>query len=125
VQIEAANVGANPFTIAIGETNTVDSPALTMKILAETPRTVWTQCIGGGNHSVVKLSRTATGESLIGRRVRQDSDYFCQVGTFPSVAYLPLLAVGWEPTVLAAPFNAIVTTRYFLDVEFFTLNPQV
>lgn len=125
VHVQAANIGTNPFTIALGESNSTDSPLATMKILAEKPRTIWRQCIVGGNSTTVSLDRTVTGESVLGKSVRGDQAFYCQIGTFPTLPYLPQLIVGWEPTILAAPFDAVVTTKYYLDVEFFTLNPQV
>lgn len=124
VVAEASNIGANAFSFALGETNSTDSPTLTMAKLTQTPRTLWKQCIPAGNHSVVTHRKSVNGETQVGHKCAQDVNFWTQVSSPPSVAYLPQLALAWEPTTLAAPFTAIVTVKYYLDVEFFTLNPQ-
>jgi len=124
VKAEYANIGVNSFSCALGESNSTDSPALTMKKLSETPRTQWKQCIPNGNHAVVSFNRSVNGAALVGHQVSSDQDYFTQLAIPPSVPFLPQLVLAHEPTVLAAPFSAILTVSYYIDVEFFTLNPQ-
>jgi hypothetical protein len=125
VKVEFTNIGSRPFTVGIAETNSNDYPAITMKILSETPRSKWTQCTTSGNKADVILNYVATGEKLIGEKVRQDHDYWMTSGGAVSIPYLPKLAVGYESTTLGTPMDAIRTLRVWYDIEFFTLNPQI
>jgi len=117
-------IAANAFTVCVAESNTTDFAANTMPRLVDTPRSKWTQCIPAGNKSVVTKTYTTSGESLIGRSVQQDINYWTQVGGGPSVSYLPIIAVAWEPAGIGLPFSAIYTLRVRYHVSFFTLNPQ-
>jgi len=123
VKAEFVNIGTAAFNACIAESNTTDSPTTNMKELMETPRTVAKQSYPGGNRSDIVLTRSASGLSLVGHSITSSNAYWTQLGVPPTVDYLPQLIVGFEPTVLAAPFSAVLTLRYYLDCEFFTLNP--
>jgi len=124
VTVEMSNTAANSFTVCLAESNSTDFATNTMVRLTDTPRSKWSQCIPAGNHSVVTLKYTTSGESLLGRPVQQDVNYWTQIATPPSVAYLPLLAVGYEPATIGLPFTGIYTLRVRYHVSYFTLNPQ-
>jgi hypothetical protein len=125
VKVEFVNIGTRPFTVGISETNSNDYPAITMKILSETPRSKWTQCTTSGNKTDINLNYVANGERLVGQKVRPDHDYWCTVGAGPAVAYLPKLAVGYESTTIGTPMDAIRIIKIWYDIEFHTLNPQL
>jgi len=124
VTVQLSNIALNAFTVTVAESNTTDFATNTMNRLVDTPRSKWSQCIPAGNKSVVTLKYTASGESLIGRPVQQDINYWTQVGGGPSVTYLPLLAVGYEPAGIGLPFTAIYTLKLRYHISYFTLNPQ-
>jgi len=124
VHIEMSNIGLNPFSCVIAETNTTDYPGATMPLLAQTPRAQYKQVITGGNHSVAILHYQTSGEAVTGTKRYEDEQYWTTLATPPSVAYLPILAVGFEPTLGgASPFNSILMYRIWYDVEFATLKP--
>jgi hypothetical protein len=124
VEVEFTNVGSKPFTLAIGETNQNDYPAITMKILSETVNSKWSQVTTSGNKTDVVLRYHADSQKLLGHPCRQDSAYWLTSGSTLSIPFLPELAVGYESTTLGTAMEAIRTIRIWYNIEFFTLNPQ-
>jgi len=124
VTVEISNTAANAGTVCLAESNSTDFGTNTMVRLTDTPRSKWSQCIPAGNHSVITLKYTTSGEAQIGRKVQQDVNYWTQIATPPSVAFLPLLAVGYEPATIGLPFTGIYTLRVRYHISYFTLNPQ-
>jgi len=121
---EFANVLNNPFNVVLAETNTTDQPTNTMTKLVDTPRSQFGQCIPAGNRSVIKFKHHVSGQDMIGRKVEQDINYWAQIASGPSLSYLPLLSVAFEPTQIGFPFTAVYTLKVRYHISFFTLNPQ-
>jgi len=108
--------------VVVAESNTNDVTPTSYLELAQTPRAKTRLVIPGGNHSVVKIAHSTTGEAIMGHRLEDDIEFWNTVAGAPTAPIQPLIVLGFEPIIPATVIDYTWQVKIKYDIKFFTLN---
>jgi len=119
---EVVCLDIKPARLVLAESNTVDVTPTSFLEMAETPRSRTATVSQGGNHQVVKLSKTTRASAVMGHRLEDDEQFWMTQLSPPTAPVQPLMVFGYEPIIAGSTVALQLLVTVVYSVKYFTLN---
>lgn len=119
---EVVCIDVRPARLVLAESNNIDVTPTSFLELSETPRARTTVVSQGGNHQVVKLSKTTRASAVMGHRLEDDEQFWMTQLSPPTAPTQPLMVFGYEPIIAGSTVNLQLLVTVVYSLKYFTLN---